>query len=209
MSDAEYFANHANKLRFPWRLYHRPIVDHLARAIAEAAPERVLNVGSGPFLELPELPSTPRYVACDIDPRAVQAAADRFGHRLEDAVLAELGRPLPFEAHAFDLVFACDVVEHVEEPVGWLRDLRRVLRPGGRLLLSTPNYGKTSTLSLIEKTVLEVVARRQGFSRKHIHPTPMTRRRLTDCLTDAGYDDIRIRPISLRWVLFSNAGNPG
>ncbi|HEX3426127.1 MAG TPA: class I SAM-dependent methyltransferase [Acidimicrobiales bacterium] len=47
---------------------------------------------------------------------------------------------LPFADGAFDLVAATDVVEHVADGVGALRELLRVTRPGGRLLITVPAY---------------------------------------------------------------------
>jgi len=41
----------------------------------------------------------------------------------------------------FDLVTAIEVVEHLEDPVSYLRQLRRVLSDGGALFLTTPNFG--------------------------------------------------------------------
>jgi SAM-dependent methyltransferase len=47
--------------------------------------------------------------------------------------------PLPFPDGEFDVVILGDVIEHLNRPFDLLRDLRRVLKPGGNLLLSTPN----------------------------------------------------------------------
>ncbi len=41
---------------------------------------------------------------------------------------------------AFDVVISCETVEHVADPRGAVRELARVLRPGGTLLLTAPNY---------------------------------------------------------------------
>lgn len=46
---------------------------------------------------------------------------------------------LPFESHTFDAVFYHHVIEHVDDPVGSLRELDRVLKPGGWLFVGTPN----------------------------------------------------------------------
>lgn len=45
---------------------------------------------------------------------------------------------LPFDDGAFDLVCAMDIIEHVQDDVGALRELTRVLAPGGTLLISVP-----------------------------------------------------------------------
>jgi len=47
--------------------------------------------------------------------------------------------PLPFEDEAFDLVWCTEVIEHVVNPAFTLSEINRVLKPGGKLLLSTPN----------------------------------------------------------------------
>src|SRR6267143_1760416 len=47
--------------------------------------------------------------------------------------------PLPFPDEVFDLVWCTEVIEHVVDPAFTLGEINRVLKPGGRLLLSTPN----------------------------------------------------------------------
>jgi SAM-dependent methyltransferase len=47
---------------------------------------------------------------------------------------------LPFRVGVFDLVCATDVIEHVADDIGALRELRRVAAPGGHLLLTVPAY---------------------------------------------------------------------
>jgi len=54
------------------------------------------------------------------------------------AVLADVDR-LPFKSAAFDLVFARYLLEHLEHPATAFREMRRVLRPGGRFVFQTPN----------------------------------------------------------------------
>ena len=69
----DYFSNHRLKLRFPWRLYHGPIVDARDRAVREAPGPSVLNVGSGPFFELDRLSGEGRrFTICDVDSRAIE-----------------------------------------------------------------------------------------------------------------------------------------
>jgi SAM-dependent methyltransferase len=57
---------------------------------------------------------------------------------LTDAVVADLAH-LPYGDGAFDLAFSKYVFEHLDRPLDVLRELRRVLRPGGHLLIHTPN----------------------------------------------------------------------
>ena len=55
---------------------------------------------------------------------------DVFADGLEDA---------KFDANSFDVVTALEVVEHLTRPVQWLREVYRILKPCGLLLLTTPN----------------------------------------------------------------------
>jgi SAM-dependent methyltransferase len=205
MDPVDYFANHLHKLRFPWTLYHGPIVDFLRSEIARTPGLDVLNIGSGPFLELERLPrDRRRHTICDIDERAIRMARELHGDRIKGADVLCPGEPLPYSSDAFDLVVSMDVIEHVSPPEPWAREALRVLRPGGRLFLTTPNYGSVS-LRMIEQTVLEAIARMNGFSRSAIHPTKFDRRRFGELLVGLGAREVRIRTIASGWVLAATA----
>ena len=52
---------------------------------------------------------------------------------------ADLNKPLPFASETHDCVIAYSVVEHLLMPCAFLRECHRVLKPGGRLVVLTPN----------------------------------------------------------------------
>jgi SAM-dependent methyltransferase len=111
-------------------LERRPIADFVARAAA-ATPNgsRVFDAGSGdaPYAELF---SHCEYVTSDWagSPHAGSAAAD---------VIAPLD-DLPVADESFDAVLNTQVLEHLPDPAAALRELRRILVPGGRLWLTAP-----------------------------------------------------------------------
>ncbi|HTQ05949.1 MAG TPA: class I SAM-dependent methyltransferase [Polyangiaceae bacterium] len=206
----DYFENHRHKLRFPWSLYHRPIVSALGAALGASLGPEVLNVGAGPFFELGDVDATDKTITvCDIDPRSIELARELHADRLAAADLVEAGGPLPYASGRFDLVVSMDVIEHIPEPgpLPWLAEIFRVLKPGGLAFLTTPNYA-SKALTVIEQTVLEAIARRQGFSRKDMHPSKFTPARLHDLLATAGFSRIDIAPISFGWVLAAHARKP-
>jgi SAM-dependent methyltransferase len=206
----DYFENHRHKLKFPWSLYHRPIVSALGAALGASLGPEVLNVGSGPFFELSELDARERRISvCDVDPRAIELAKELHGGRLAGADVIEPDRPLPYASDRFDLVVSMDVIEHLPGPalLPWLRELFRVTKPGGLLFLTTPNYASTG-LVVLERTALELVARRHGFSRKELHPSKFTPERCRNLLAEAGFSRGDVTPIAFGWVLAAHARRP-
>jgi len=77
-------------------------------------------------------------VAIDYSPAALDYARSRYGAPNLKYLLMNCHR-LGFAAGSFDLVVSFEVFEHLEEPQDYLSECRRVLRPGGRLVVSTPN----------------------------------------------------------------------
>lgn len=57
----------------------------------------------------------------------------------EDCEVVDCNRPLPFANDTFDVVWSSEVIEHLIDPVAAADEMRRVLRPGGTLVLTTPN----------------------------------------------------------------------
>jgi SAM-dependent methyltransferase len=201
----DYFSNHSLKLRFPWRLYHGPIVRELVRAVKASPGPDVLNIGSGPFFELKRLPKTDRrFTICDIDERAIDLARRVHGNGLAGSDVIGGGGSLPYADGQFDLVVSMDVIEHVPDPVPWLREATRVLKRGGDLFVTTPNYASWS-LRIIEDTILEAVARMQGFSRRHIHPVKLNAPEIRELLGTVGLVGIDVRTVALGWVVAATA----
>jgi SAM-dependent methyltransferase len=204
----DYFGNHRHKLRFPWSLYHRPIVSSLTAALGASPGPEVLNVGAGPFFELSVVDARARRITvCDIDERAVELAKRTHGSALAGADAIVPGQPLPYPDARFDLVVAMDVIEHLPEPLPWLRELVRVTRPGGHLFLTTPNYASKSLVA-IENTALELVARTQGFSRDGLHPSKLDPDSFRELFLKAGASRVEIELLSFGWVLAGRAVRP-
>ncbi|MDP9297569.1 MAG: class I SAM-dependent methyltransferase [Actinomycetota bacterium] len=120
------------------RYYRNSIDDHavfdatVRRYLSPGA--RVLDAGAGRGIHNPYdyARLVDRLVGVDLDPEV------RANANVHSAVVADLA-DLPFADHSFDLVFSKYVFEHLRRPAVTLRELRRVLRPGGHLVFHTPN----------------------------------------------------------------------
>lgn len=126
-----------------------------------------------------------RLTAADVSDVALERAAARLPGA--ETVALEPDAPLPFADNAFDLVLCAETVEHVRDLQLLLSEARRVLRPGGRLALTTPAHSRL--------TGLEVFTR--GFERRFPPLSPhlrfLTRRSLAALLRDLGFEPGRVR----------------
>jgi 2-polyprenyl-3-methyl-5-hydroxy-6-metoxy-1,4-benzoquinol methylase len=204
---SDYFANHARARQFPWTLYHQPLERDLAEFLRQVATEHptgeVLIVGCGLLHEIDAAPSGLTFHVVDIDDRAVAAVLARRDLRITGGTVVPPEVPIDqVLGRRFAAIYAKEVVEHVLAWPSWLVGLRRALVPSGRLWLSTPNYGEP-WLPAIESTVLELVARRAGFSRREIHPTRFSRGALTRGLRGAGFEQVEVKPTPTRLALTS------
>jgi ubiquinone/menaquinone biosynthesis C-methylase UbiE len=109
---------------------------HIATFVrALARGDRVLDLGIGDGRLAAELDAR-ELTGADVS----QVALDRAAKRLPEARLVKLepDEPLPFADNEFDLVLCAETLEHVRDLQLALSEIRRVLRPGGRLAVTTP-----------------------------------------------------------------------
>ncbi len=151
-------------------------------------PVRVLDVGCGEGHFAAALTRAAlEVVAIDVAVEPLRRALER--HPELDARLVESEAPLPFEDSSFDVVWAGETIEHVTDTSQWLSELRRVLRSGGTLLLSTPDHGPLSRLWLaLSRSAFEA-----RFDPRSDHLRFYTRRTLAVLLADFGFEDVAVR----------------
>lgn len=121
----------------PW---HRLVRKYLA----PPGGKRVIEIGCGRggFSVWLARQGPAEVVAVDFSPAAV-AKGEAFGRAAGLANLRfEVGdiQAIAYPDDSFDIAVSCETVEHVPDPRLAVRELGRVLRPGGTLLLTTPNY---------------------------------------------------------------------
>ena len=110
-------------------------VEQICREVTDRRP-RILDVGCGTGANLLMLSEYGEAEGVDISEDALAFCRERG----LDKVRLGAGEKLPYEDGTFDLVTAFDVVEHMDDDLAGLREMRRVLRPGGRALLFVPTF---------------------------------------------------------------------
>ncbi|MEX2016564.1 MAG: methyltransferase domain-containing protein, partial [Candidatus Hydrogenedentales bacterium] len=102
---------------------------------------------------------------------------------------------LPFARASFDVVCCVDAFEHFPDPAAATREFRRVLRPGGFMFLSAPNYGN---IAGIVKWWYERFGRYErdtwapfGRWQRQEHETLVTARRIRRWFSEAGFNGTR------------------
>lgn len=105
-----------------------------------------------------------RVSGADLNPDNRRALWDRLGVEVRQVNLER--EPLPFADASFDRVVFSEVIEHlVYSPLPVLREFHRVLRPGGRVVISTPNelYVKSRLRALLRIIAWQSLATRNEF----------------------------------------------
>jgi SAM-dependent methyltransferase len=116
----------------------RILLQILNRYLGERQPDerQILDVGCGTGTMLSYLASYGQAQGVDVDEEAVGYCHERG---LLDVRLGAAAT-LPFLDGSFDLVTALDVLEHLDDDTAALREIGRVLRPGGQLLMTVPAH---------------------------------------------------------------------
>lgn len=104
---------------------------------ASGAPRRIVDVGGGFGRLSGPLAQRHHVVHCDLGAEMLVEARTRNGPSL--ALVQADGRQLPFEHGSFDAVLALDLLVHLDDLEGGLRELTRVLAPGGEIVFDTTN----------------------------------------------------------------------
>jgi ubiquinone/menaquinone biosynthesis C-methylase UbiE len=105
------------------------------------AGDRVLDLGCGEGAFTGEIAQAgARVIGADVASAALDRARRR--HPALRFELVPFDGPLPFADGSFELVWANEVIEHIADTAQWLSEVRRVLAPAGRLLVTTPAHGR-------------------------------------------------------------------
>ncbi len=127
---------HRAEDRHWWYRGRRSVLEGVIERLRLPARARILDAGCGSGRNMVELTRHGTVTGVELSPASVTIARERgVGEVIEGSVLR-----MPFESGSFDLAVSLDVIEHLEDDLAALRELRRVVAPGGALLVTVPAY---------------------------------------------------------------------
>lgn len=174
--------------RFGQPIFDRLFYNRYRRAAIAHATGRLLMVGLGPGTDLKFVPSAVTSVAA-VEPvpafrRTASRRADRLGIAVD--VVDGTGESIPFPDNSFDSVHIGLVLCSVDDVAATLREIRRVLAPGGRLIVLEHVRGEGMT-----GRFQDLVAKPWSWLAAGCHPN----RRTVDAIAAAGFDTTGLRSI--------------
>jgi SAM-dependent methyltransferase len=127
---------HRAEDRHWWYRGRRKVLERVIEQLRLPARARILDAGCGSGRNMIELARHGTVTGIELSETSVSLARERgVGEVIEGSVLE-----MPFAADSFELAASLDVIEHLEDDLAALRELRRVVAPGGSLLITVPAY---------------------------------------------------------------------
>jgi methionine biosynthesis protein MetW len=130
---------------------------------------------------------------------AVTEAKNRGVQKIFRNQLAGVGS-LPFENNYFDIIFFGDIIEHLFNPEAALQEIKRILKPNGRLILSCPNiaYWRFRWYYLVDGDFRRIdVAKQQPWEQEHIRFYNI--KILKEFLTKLGFNFVKYAGVNNVW----------
>jgi SAM-dependent methyltransferase len=154
-----------------WYRGRRTVIECAVCDLKPPARARILDAGCGSGRNMVELASHGDVTGVELSATSVCLARQRaVGEVVECSVLE-----MPFADDSFDLAVSLDVIEHLADDGGALQELRRVVAPGGALLVTVPAYPWLWS----------------GHDEVNHHHRRYTRRSLIDVAERAGWQSVR------------------
>jgi SAM-dependent methyltransferase len=197
-----------------WYRGRRRVLERTIAGLGLPPGARILDAGCGSGRNMVELARHGDVTGVELSGTSVALARAReVGEVLEGSLM-----DMPFAPDSFDLAVCLDVIEHLEDDRGALQELRRVLAPGGVLLVTVPaypwlwsghdeinhhhrRYNRSTLLATAEQAGWHCT--RSGYFNSLLLPVAITLRALERLHTKATESslDLWVPPAPLNWLL--------
>lgn len=124
-----------NETTYWWFKGRRKLLEDIFKNLPHGSSTKILDVGCCTGFNLHTLSKFGKVYGADVEKKAVEYCKKRGLKRIS---FLKNGLKLPFKDNFFDVITCLDVIEHVKEDKKYLEELRRILKPGGTLVLFTP-----------------------------------------------------------------------
>lgn len=196
-----YYKNQIGGRKIFWKDKYKPYLslyrDRLIQrnvAIEAALPDRMtcaldLGCGQGDLLTL-LAPRADKALGMDYSPVMVETAAANLAEFPNVSVSCSPAERLDLPDATLDAIILADVIEHLREPLVCLRECLRVLKPGGRVIITTPNARMENFWKRFDRILsapFRLFGRRKA-STGEVFEHLYTRPELTALVTDAGFN---------------------
>ncbi len=169
MDKQEYYFEYLKKTeKFPQAVYHKAKHDMVGSMFSMLSPRaRVLDAGCGIGNITTKYCQSYSIIGIDEQLSAIEYCEKHCrGKYIQSSLYI-----LPFRDDVFDLVLFLDAIEHFTDPLLALKELARVLKPDGKVLICTMNYASPFWF-ILEHTWHRFFGGRCKPYSKDIHPTP-------------------------------------
>jgi ubiquinone/menaquinone biosynthesis C-methylase UbiE len=119
-----------------WYRGRRKVIAELLRAVKPAPGAEILDAGCGSGRNMVDFARLGTVTGVEIADASVVRARERGIGEVVQCSITEM----PFGDGRFELALCLDVIEHIEDQLGALRELHRVVAPGGTLVVMVPAY---------------------------------------------------------------------
>lgn len=136
MNPAEYERMYRYEDHYWWFVSRRELVDSLVRRLPLPPHPMIVDVGCGTGATAAQLQRYGTVIGIDISPLALSWSRQRGLNNL----LLSAAERLPLAHESVDVIIATDILEHLDDDVAVLREFRRVLKPGGYVVVTVPAY---------------------------------------------------------------------
>jgi SAM-dependent methyltransferase len=127
---------HQAEERHWWYRGRRTVLDGVIAELELPTPARVLDAGCGSGRNMIEFSRLGTVTGIELSETSVALARQRDAGEIVSGSVLEM----PFPDDSFDLAVSLDVIEHLDDDLTALRELRRTVAPGGALLVTVPAY---------------------------------------------------------------------
>lgn len=135
-------------------------------------------------------------VGVDLSESAVRSARKNVPEVPFEVIPSE--NKIPFPDESFDTCIATEVIEHLFDVSGFLREIHRILVPGGSLLITTPDHG------WLKNFILITCRFEKHFSPLGQHIRFFSKRSLTECLEKEGFQIEKLTGLGRLWPVWQS-----